>query len=484
MKCGPVNKAGGRSPPGPALIDGTAPRPHSRPIVHRRGRRATGFGWPLLASLLELVIAFALVALNGVFALSELAIVSARRPRLKAMAEQGHSGANTALALMEDSGRFLSTVQIGITLVSILAGAFSGAALGGRLTAFFLAQGMPEGAAEPLGYGLVISLITYLSIVIGELVPKQLALRHPESIACAVAPVMLILSKAAAPAVWLLNASTRLIFSLFGSGSDGDNTVTEEEIKMLVGEAESAGVIEEEERRMISGVLRLGDRTVRGLMTPRTDVDWIDLDDDAETIISLLIETPHSRLPVSEGTPDNMIGIVQSRELLASLLAGQPLDIRKHVQTAPIVPDTLYALDALAVLRDAAVPMALVHDEYGHFEGVVTPADALEAIVGAFRSDADAPEPDAIRRDDGSWLLAGSMPVDEMAEVLGVNLPDTRSYHTVGGLVISEIQHLPNTGEHVDALGWRFEVVDLDGRRIDKVLAVPLNQRAGTAALS
>jgi len=423
--------------------------------------------------LLELIIALALVALNGVFALSELAIVSARRARLKTMAEQGRSGATTALALMEDSGRFLSTVQIGITLVGILAGAFSGAALGDRLTQFFLAEGMPQGAAEPIGYG----------IVIGELVPKQLALRNPEGIACTMAPMMLVLSKVAAPAVWLLNASTSLIFRLLGAKPDDSSTVTEEEIKMLVGEAESAGVIEEEERRMISGVLRLGDRTVRGLMTPRTDVDWIDLDDDEESIRELLIETPHSRLPVSEGTPDNVIGVVQSRELLATMLSGQPLDIRSHIQPATVIPDTLHALDALATLRDAEVPMAIVHDEYGHFEGVVTPADALEAIVGAFRSDGEAPEPDAIRREDGSWLLAGSMPVDEMAELLGVTLPEARSYHTVGGLVISELQHLPNTGEHVDTLGWRFEVIDLDERRIDKVLAVPLNQRAGAAAL-
>jgi len=434
--------------------------------------------------LLELIIAIALVALNGVFALSELAIVSARRPRLKAMAEQGRSGASTALTLMEDSGRFLSTVQIGITLVGILAGAFSGAALGARLTGFFESQGMPDGAAEPLGYGLVIGVITYLSIVIGELVPKQLALRHPEGIACAMAPMMLVLSKAAAPAVWLLNASTSFIFSLFGTKSDDGATVTEEEIKMLVGEAESAGVIEEEERRMIAGVLRLGDRTVRGLMTPRTDVDWIDMEDGEEAIRQVLIETPHSRLPVSEGTPDNIVGVVQSRELLAAMLSGQPLDIRRHLQAAPVIPDTLDALDALAILRDAEVPMALVHDEYGHFEGVVTPADALEAIVGAFRSGGEAMEADAVRREDGSWLLAGSMPVDEMAEILGVALPENRSYHTVGGLVISELQHLPATGEHVETLGWRFEVVDLDERRIDKVLAAPLNQRTGAAVLS
>ncbi|WP_162559412.1 hemolysin family protein [Microvirga sp. 17 mud 1-3] len=432
--------------------------------------------------MLELVIAFVLIALNGVFALSELAIVSARRARLKAFADQGRRGAATALTLMEDSGRFLSTVQIGITLVGILAGAFSGAALGGRLTEILAANGVPQGAAEPLGYGIVIGLITYFSIVVGELVPKQLALRNPENIACLVAPLMLLVSKVAAPAVWLLNASTRLIFGLFGSSAEGESTVTEEEIKMLVGEAESAGVIEEEERRMIGGVLRLGDRLARALMTPRTDVDWIDLEDGPEAIRELLMTTPHSRLPVSEGNSDNMIGVVEARELLAAILAGEELDLRKHVKTAPVIPDTLDALDALTVLRDSAVPMALVHDEYGHFEGVVTPADALEAIVGAFRSDGEAPEPDAVRRDDGSWLLSGSMPVDEMAEVLVLPLPENRSYHTVGGLVISEIQHLPAVGEHVDAFGWRFEVVDLDGRRIDKVLAIPLNQRAGATA--
>jgi putative hemolysin len=252
---------------------------------------------------------------------------------------------------------------------------------------------------------------------------------------------------------------------------------------MLVGEAESAGVIEEEERRMISGVLRLGDRPVRGLMTPRTNVDWIDLADDAQAIRDLLITTPHSRLPVSEGDSDNMLGVVQSREILAALLSGRELDIRSHIRTAPIIPDTLYALDALALLRDSEVPMALVHDEYGHFEGVVTPADALEAIAGVFRSDSETEDPDAVRREDGSWLLAGSMPVDEMAEVLGIALPESRSYHTVGGLVISELQHLPATGETLDTLGWRFEVVDLDGRRIDKVLATSLVHRAGSSAL-
>jgi putative hemolysin len=427
--------------------------------------------------VLELGIAVLLIGLNGLFALSELAIVSARKARLKTMADNGRAGASTALTLMEDSGRFLSTVQIGITLVGILAGAFSGAALGAMLTDILLGQGMPERVAEPLGYGLVIGSITYLSVVVGELVPKHLALKSPEGIACAVAPLMALISRIAAPVVWLLNASTKLIFRLFGQSTESESAVTEEEIKTIMAEAETAGVIETDERKMIAGVMRLGDRAVRGVMTPRTDVDWIDLDDNPSEIREILINTPHSRLPVAEGHPDNMLGVVQARELLAATLREEALDIRRHVRRAPIIPDTLDALDALEVLRQAEVPMALVHDEYGHFDGVVTPADILDAIAGAFRSDEGEAEPEAVQREDGSWLLAGWMPADEMAEQLGVSLPERRDYETVAGLVIGELQHLPNAGEAVETLGWRFEVVDLDGRRIDKVLASRIENR-------
>ena len=428
--------------------------------------------------MLELGIAILLILLNGLFALSELAIVSARKARLKAMADTGRAGASTALRLAEDPGRFLSTVQIGITLVGILAGAFSGAALGAMLTQILLDQGIPERAAEPLGYGLVIGSITYLSVVVGELVPKHLALKNAEGIACAVAPLMALISRIGAPVVWLLDASTRLIFRLLGQSTESDSAVTEEEVKTIIAEAETAGVIETDERKMIAGVMRLGDRAVRGVMTPRTDVDWIDLDDDEFKIREILIKTPHSRLPVAEGHPDNMLGVVQARELLAASLRNEPLDIRAHIRKAPIIPDTLDALDALEVLRKAEVPMALVHDEYGHFEGVVTPADILDAIAGAFRSDEDTAEPEAIQREDGSWLLAGWMPADEMAEQLGIVLPTGRDYETVAGLVIGELHHLPAVGETIDTLGWRFEVVDLDGRRVDKVLARRVQDRA------
>jgi putative hemolysin len=427
--------------------------------------------------VLELSIAVLLIGLNGLFALSELAIVSARKARLKTMADNGRAGASTALKLAEDPGRFLSTVQIGITLVGILAGAFSGAALGDRLTEILLGQGMPERAAEPLGYGLVIGSITYLSVVVGELVPKHLALKSPEGIACAVAPLMALISRIAAPVVWLLDASTKLIFRLFGQSTESESAVTEEEIRTIMAEAETAGVIETDERKMIAGVMRLGDRAVRGVMTPRTDVDWIDLNDSPSEIREILINTPHSRIPVAEGHPDNMLGVIQARELLAATLREEALDIRKHIRKAPIIPDTLDALDALEVLRQAEVPMALVHDEYGHFDGVVTPADILDAIAGAFRSDEGEAEPEAVQREDGSWLLAGWMPADEMAEQLGVSLPERRNYETVAGLVIGELQHLPNAGEAIETLGWRFEVVDLDGRRIDKVLASRIENR-------
>jgi putative hemolysin len=375
----------------------------------------------------ELAIVAFLIVLNGLFSLSELAIVSSRKARLKTMAEAGRAGATTALALAEDPGRFLSTVQIGITLVGILAGAYSGAALGDRLAEILISSGLSEGVAEPLGYGLVVAIITYLSVVIGELVPKNLALSNTEGIACAVAPMMAVVSKVAAPVVWLLDASTRLVFRLLGRSTGSDSAVTEEEIRTIMAEAETAGVIETDERKMISGVLRLGDRAVRGVMTPRTDVDWIDLDDDEFDIREILINTPHSRLPVAEGHPDNMLGVVQARELLAASLRDEPLDIRKHIRKAPIIPDTLDALDALEVLRQAEVPMALVHDEYGHFDGVVTPADILDAIAGAFRSDEGEAEPEAVQREDGSWLLAGWMPADEMAEQLGIPLPERRT---------------------------------------------------------
>ena len=419
----------------------------------------------------ELLIVAALICLNGLFALSELAVVSARHPRLKALAAAGRPGDQGALALAANPGRFLSAVQIGITLIGIINGAYSGETFGVHAATALKGFGVPATVAGPLGYGIVIVIITYLSVIVGELVPKNFALRNAEGIACAVAPAMTLFARIAAPAVWALDTSTQLVFRLFGQSMESETRVTDEEIRMIIAEAETAGVIEKGERQMIAGVMRLADRAVIGLMTPRNDVDWIDITADEAAIKQRLVTTTHSRLPVGEGSPDALSGVVQTRELLADMLSGKPFNVRAHIRKAPVVPDTTDALDVLAVLREAAVPMALIHDEYGDFQGVVTPADILEAIAGVFKSDTFGIEPHATERDDGSWLLSGSMPIDEMADTIGIPLPPQRAYETVAGFVLAHLQHLPKTGEHIDSAGWRFEVVDLDGRRIDKVLA-------------
>jgi putative hemolysin len=419
--------------------------------------------------LIEILIVLGLILLNGLFALSELAVVSARQPRLKALAANGKAGAESALALSSDPGKFLSAVQIGITLIGIINGAYSGETFGEYAYTALRDIGLSETPAAAIGYGSVIAIITYLSVIVGELVPKNFALRNAENIACMVAPAMTAFSSIARPAVWLLDTSTRFVFRVIGQSETSESQVSDEEIAILISEAEAAGVIETHEREMISGVMRLSDRTVVGLMTPRTDVEWIDIATPEEEIRQQLIEIPHSLIPVGEGTIDTLIGVVRARELLSGVLSGEPLDVRARVHKVPVIPETMDALDALKILQGADVPIALIHDEYGHFEGLVTPADVLEAIVGAFKSEGE--EPDAVQRANGSWLLAGSMPVDEMAAQLGFALPEKRGYATVAGFVLAHLHHLPKTGESVDANGWHFEVVDLDGHRIDKVLA-------------
>ena len=431
----------------------------------------------------EVAIIVALILVNGFLAMSELAVVSSRLSRLKTLQEQGAYGSRRAVALASDPGRFLSSVQIGITLVGVASGAFSGATLGLRVSAWLEMQGVSAGVGDALGVGIVVAIITYASLIVGELVPKQIALRNPEAVALKVAPTMTFIAKAASPLVWLLDVSGELVLKLLRRHRERDETMTAEEVRTVIAEAETAGVLEADERRMISGVMRLGDRPVKGIMTPRSDVDWIDLQGDEAEIREILKNTSHSRLPAGHGI-DDIIGVVQTREVLASLLAGKPLDVRAHVRTAPVVHDNAEALDVLAALKSSAVPMGLVHDEYGHFEGIVTAADVMEAIVGVFRSDTDESEPPAVRRADGSWLLAGYLPADEMADHLVVVLPEKRDYQTVGGFILANLGHLPVTGETFDALGWRFEVVDLDGRRIDKVLATrrPATRRPAASA--
>ena len=419
---------------------------------------------------LELSIVAVLIIINGLLAMSELAIVSSRPSRLKAMIERNVYGSRRALALASDPGRFLSTVQIGITLVGVVSGAVSGATLGLRLTGTLLDLGLPRAIAEPTGIGIVVALITYASLIVGELVPKQIALRNPEKVAAQVAPAMTILALISRPLVWLLDFSGRALLRLLRQDTPSESGVSDEEIKTIIAEAETAGVIEPGERKLISGVMRLGDRSVSGVLTPRTEVHWIDLTASDKSIRETLKKAQHSRLPAGESV-DTLIGVVQTRDLLAAALARKPLDVRNHIRAAPVVSDTADALKVLETLRAADVPMALVHDEYGNFEGIITPADMLEAIAGAFKADADTDEPQAFRRADGSWLLAGSLAADEMAEHLAITLPAQRDYETVAGFILAFMGHLPSCGEIIAAHGWRFEVVDLDGRRIDKVLA-------------
>lgn len=420
---------------------------------------------------LDVVIILALVALNGVFAMSELAIVSARRARLDGMVKNGSRGAAAAITLSEDPGKFLSTVQIGITLIGIIAGAYSGASLGAPTAARIEAFGVDPELAETLGFGVVIGLTTYASLIVGELVPKQFALRSPELIASWVALPMRWLAVATAPIVWLLDASSALIFRLLGLARESENRVTAEELHLIVSEATKSGVIEEHERSIISGVVRLADRPVREVMTPRTDVDWLDIDLTEAELRAHLAETPHTRLPVAEGSVDRVIGVVQSRDIVAALMADRPLDLRALTRQAAVLPDQLDAMDALEMLRRAEVPMGFVHDEYGHFEGIVTPANLLAAIAGDFASDADAGDGAMIvEREDGSLLVAGQAPADLLADRIGIDLPEDRDFATVAGLALAVLKHLPDEGEVFTEQGWRFEIVDLDGRKIDKLL--------------
>ncbi|MDQ0394609.1 hemolysin family protein [Labrys monachus] len=417
---------------------------------------------------LDIAFVAILTLLNGVLAMSELAIVSSRPTRLRVLARQGSRGAAIALVLLENSGRFLSTVQIGITLVGVLSGAFSGATLGARLALWLEEMGVAQPLADTLGVGLVVVAITYLSLIIGELVPKQIALRNPERIAAFMAPAMRLLSQLAAPLVWLLDASGRLVLALLGQDAKADETVTEEEVHTVLAEAESAGVLEAVERDMISGVMRLSDRSARSLMTPRRDVEVLDIADPADVILAQLHATRHHRLPVQDGEDDDIVGVVTIRDLFQSQLDGKPLTLREHIQPAPTVMETTQALEVLREIRYSKAHMVLVFDEYGHFEGIVTANDVLEAIIGAFQSDEDD-EPAIVVRADGSYLVSGWMQADELADRLSISIV-RGNYETAAGFVLSQLNHLPQIGESFVREGWRFEVLDLDGRRIDKIL--------------
>ncbi|WP_426959850.1 hemolysin family protein [Muricoccus radiodurans] len=426
-----------------------------------------------MSALLEIGIILVLVLINGLFAMSELAIVSARRARLSAMERGGSAAARTALALSDDAERFLPTVQVGITLVGVGAGTFGGARLSATLGPLLdsVPGVAPYGGEAALA--LVVVMITYLSLILGELVPKQLALRNPEAIAVLVARPMAALSRFSAPVVWLLSRSSALVLRLLGAHHPVEQSVTEEEVKAVVAEGAEAGALETEERHMIERVLRLADKPIRALMTPRTEVVWLDRAATAEEVAERLRAEPVNRFIVADGRVDNVVGVAAAKDLLDQVLSGRPLSVAEALRQPLVLPDNLSALDALERIRQNSLGLALVMDEYGSFEGVVTASDLLEAIVGELGSaDSVPPAGPAVERHDGSLLLDGMMPSDELRARLDLPaLPQPGTYHTVAGLMLALLRRVPTEGDRIVFGGWRFEIVDMDGRRVDKVMA-------------
>ncbi len=416
----------------------------------------------------EILIVVALILLNGVLAMSEMAIVSARPARLKSL-EAKSRGAAAALRLAESPGRFLSSVQIGITAVGVLSGAFSGATLGARLAGALTGWGMDPDTAQTLGVGSVVLLLTYLSLIVGELVPKQLALKNPEGVAIRVAPAMVILSRAASPVVWFLDISGRTILFLLGqSGKDG-NRVTEEEVHSLLTEAQEGGVIETEEREMMAGVMRLADRSARALMTPRHEVEMLELEATPAETAAAIRRIGRPRMPVQSRESGEVVGIITLADAFNALSRRESMDPKRLLREVPVVSELADALDVMEILRGSEHHMALVYDEYGHFEGIVTSGDILEAITGTVIAGGDE-EPALVERADGSLLVSGWMPADEFCDRLGLPRELAGDYETVAGLVLHQFGRLPELGESVVAEGFRFEVIDLDDRRIDKLL--------------
>lgn len=419
----------------------------------------------------EIVVIFLLILLNGFFAMSELALVSARRARLQGMAEDKVAGARAALKLIEEPTRFLSTVQIGITLVGILAGAYSGATLSQPLAETLAGTPLPDGWAYPVAVGIVVAAITYFSLVVGELVPKRIAMNNAERIAVLAARPMSVLARIGAPLVWLLRGSTDIVLKVLRVPPQAQSTVTEEEVKTMIAEGTESGVFETVERDMIEGVLRLADRSVRSVMTPRVDVVWIDLDDDMETIGREIRESGHSRFPVARRELDQIEGVVQTKDLLSNSLEMGTVDIEACIKQPLVVHDRTPVLKLLEIFRATSIHLAIVVDEYGSVEGIVTSTDILTAIAGDLPEGVEGEDQDAVQRPDGSWLLDAMLSVHEVERRLGIS--DMRSdgdYDTLAGFMLEQFDRIPTTGESFSWRDRQFEVVDMDGRRIDKVL--------------
>ena len=431
--------------------------------------------------MLELVIVVALIALNGFFAMSEMALVTSRKIRLKQMAETSR-GAAKALALAEHPDNLLSTVQIGITLIGVLTGVFGGEAIGQQIAAWF-AHVWPNASeyARPIGIGTAVTLITAGSVIFGELIPKRLALTNPEIIAAAVAIPLDTLSKIAKPIVMGLGAINRGVLRLLGIKDDARGAITEEEIHMLVTESHEQGVIDDDERNMMNRVMRLGDRDAESLMTPRTRIVWLDAESSFEDNLATMRATPFSRYPVYRGNDQNVLGVLEVKSLLDELDQTR-LDLFHELREAVFVSESTHAMKLLEIFREEQQSLAMVVDEYGDITGLVTITDVMGAVLGRLQtSEHPDKEPMIVQRDDGSLLVDGSLPVDDLREILGTpRLPDEdeHDYHTAAGMLIAQFGRIPHVGESFEWAGWRIEVVDLDGPRIDKLLLIRLD--AGT----
>ncbi|MEH2061444.1 MAG: hemolysin family protein [Nostoc sp.] len=425
---------------------------------------------------LEILIILVLIIANGIFSMSEMAIVSARKVRLQQLANQGDAKARVALKLAESPNHFLSTVQVGISLIGILTGAFGGATIASRVAIYVRLIPLLAPYSEPISFGIVVLLITYFSLIVGELVPKRLALNNPERIASIVAIPMQALAAIASPVVFLLSASTDLILRVLGITASTEPQVTEEEIKILIEQGTEAGTFEEAEQDMVERVFRLGDRPVSYLMTPRPDIVWLDLEDSPEENRQKMVDSAYSRYPICQAGLDNVLGVIPVTDLLARSFRGEPLDLTVGLRQPVFVPESTRGLKVLELFKQTITHMALVVDEYGVIQGLVTLNDIMSEIVGDVPSTDGQDQPQAVQREDGSWLLDGMLPVEEFLELFGMEewqSEERGSYQTLGGFVITHLGRIPAAADYFEWQSMRIEVMDMDGNRVDKVLVIP-----------
>ncbi|PKN98680.1 MAG: hypothetical protein CVU42_10710 [Chloroflexi bacterium HGW-Chloroflexi-4] len=422
---------------------------------------------------LEILFILVLILINGFFSMSELALISSRKVRLEQRAEDGDKGSQSALELLKSSSRLLSAVQIGITLVGIFTGALGGATLAERLTVWLAKVPWLVPYAGGISIVLVVIVTTYLSLVLGELIPKRIAMNNPEKIASQVSGFMKFLSKAMSPVVRLLAASTDLGLKILGMSASKEPPITEDEIKGLIEQGTQVGVFDAVEQDMVEGVFRLNDRSVNAIMTPRTEIEWLDANDTPEQLLKQIMASSHSRFPVAQSSLDNVVGILNAKDVLEKFVTNTPFNLLDMV-TKPIwVPENTPAMRMLEMVREGGTHEVMIVDEYGGLQGMATLFDILESIVGEIPSADESSDSEIIIREDGSYLLDGLLPIDELKELLDVDeLPeeDKVGYHTVGGFVMNQIGSIPTTGQHFHLLNYRFEVVDMDDRRVDKVL--------------